>query len=197
MVHINESRYWSTLLDEPESHDKFLVRCNLHLVYIGKGIYAQLVPRLELMDYAIFGIEQQQNVDSEMKPLIVGSLTTDENETLEHLLSTGIRSKSSQEHNVPSASAGSEMEIPRVEKELRSSLRLSGLPTANPSMLTSHTYEHVFMEPSTAEQPSKVLSETVQHNKELVLKVELLSAEEVKATIATLRSKSKKQNKKS
>ena len=96
-----------------------------------------------------------------MKPLIVGSLTTDENETLEYLLSTGIRSKSSQEHNVPSASAGSEREIPRVEKELRSSLRLSGLPTANPSMLTSHTYEHVSTEPSTAEQPPKVLNKTV------------------------------------
>ena len=141
------------------------------------------------MDYAIFGIEQQQNVDIEMKLLIVGSLTTDENETLEYLLSTGIGSKSSQEHNVPSASAGSERDIPRVEKELRSSLRLSGHPSANPSMSTSHTYENVSMEPSTAEQPPKVLSKAVQHNKELVLKVELLSAEEVKAIISTLRSK--------
>ena len=31
MVHINEGRYWSTLLDEPESHDELLLRCNLYL----------------------------------------------------------------------------------------------------------------------------------------------------------------------
>ena len=42
MVHRNENRYWSTFLDEPDTHDDFLLRCDLHLTYIGKGIYAKV-----------------------------------------------------------------------------------------------------------------------------------------------------------
>ena len=94
MVHLNENRYWSTLLDEPDTHDDFLLRCDLHLAYIGKGIYAQLVPRLELMDYAIFIIAQpEEPLGMDMKPLIVGSLTADEDKTLNYLLNTGISCK--------------------------------------------------------------------------------------------------------
>ena len=55
MVHLNENRYSSTLKDEPDTHDEFLPRCDLHLTYVGKGIYAQLIPRTESLEYAIFG----------------------------------------------------------------------------------------------------------------------------------------------
>ena len=40
VVHINKNCYWSTLQEEPERHDNFMQRCNVHLAYLGRGIYA-------------------------------------------------------------------------------------------------------------------------------------------------------------
>ena len=85
------------------------------------------MPRLELMDYAIFRIGQPDEPSGiNMKPLIMGSLIADDDKTLNYLLNTGISRKYGQEGQAASASAGSESEIPRVERELRMSLRLAG-----------------------------------------------------------------------
>ena len=35
------SGYWSTLADNPQSHTEYSQRCNLHLSYVGKGVYVQ------------------------------------------------------------------------------------------------------------------------------------------------------------
>ena len=35
------SGYWTTLADTPQSHTEYIQRCNLHLSYVGKGIYVQ------------------------------------------------------------------------------------------------------------------------------------------------------------
>ena len=91
MMHLNENRYWSTLKEKPDSHEEFLFRCDLHLVYIGKGIYAQLILRTESLEYAVFGIIESGELSGvETKPLIVGTLTADEDKTLSYLLNTGI-----------------------------------------------------------------------------------------------------------
>ena len=127
MGHLNENRYWSTLKDEPDSHEEFLLRCDLHLTYVGKGIYAQLILRTESLEYAIFGtIESEESSEVETKPLFVGTLTADEDKTLSYLLNTGIIQNNNQTEPTrhSSASAGTKRELPRVECELRSSTRL-------------------------------------------------------------------------
>ena len=113
MVHLNENRYWSTLKEEPDTHDEFLLRCDLHLAYVGKRIYAQLRLWTELLEYAIFGIiEPEELKGAEMKPLVMGTLTADEDKTLSYLLNMGISLNIIQTETYrcssASASAGSE-----------------------------------------------------------------------------------------
>ena len=91
MVHLNENRYWNTLKEVPDSHDEFLLSCDLHLAYIGKGIYAHLILWIESLEYAVFGtVESGESSGVETKPLIVGTLTADEDKTLSYLLNMGV-----------------------------------------------------------------------------------------------------------
>ena len=86
------------------------------------------------MDYAIFGItELLEERKVETKPLIISSLTSKENETLDCLMDIGISPQSRSKSSNPSASAGSERDLQHVKKELRTSLRLAGLPALDPS----------------------------------------------------------------
>ena len=126
MVHLSGNRYWSTLKEEPDTHEEFLLRCDLYLAYVGKGIYAQLILWTESLEYAIFGImESGEPTGVEKKPLVVGTLTADEDKTLSYLLNMGISQNISQTETYrhSSASAGSKRELPRVECELRLSTR--------------------------------------------------------------------------
>ena len=105
--------------------------------------------------------------------------TSEENEALNYLLNTGINPKP--EHSIPSASAGSEMDIPRVEKELRTSLQLAGLPAPDPD-----SFLHIPEEPlpSTSGNNDPVQS---QSTKEPVLKMRCLSKKDIDAATRNLK----------
>ena len=185
VVHLNEGHYWSTLFKEPKTHDEFIFRFSVCLTYIGNGIYVQLVLRTTLLDYVIFDLTQATD-EPETKPFIVGSLTSEENEAL----NTGINPEP--EHLIPSASARCEMDIPRVEKELRTSCCLAELPAPD---LNSFLHLPEELLPSTSGNNDPVQS---QSTKEPVLKIRHLSKKDTDAAISNLKkgSNTNKKNKK-
>ena len=81
---------WTTLLEEPKSHQTLIQWCNLHLEYLGNRIYVEFMPRTEVVSFQIFGVPEPINVDMDSKPVAIGTLSSDEQETLHTLLSTGI-----------------------------------------------------------------------------------------------------------
>ena len=83
------------------------------------GNYAQLLFRTVTYEYKIFGVSSPLNVDVvDMKLLIIGSLTGDEESTLSQLLNMGLKPNVSQTQKKASASAASEGDLDRVKREL-------------------------------------------------------------------------------
>ena len=56
-VHINGG-IWSLLQEYPISHQEYVQRCNLHLLYLGSGVYAELEACTEIIQYEIFGVAE-------------------------------------------------------------------------------------------------------------------------------------------
>ena len=44
-VHLNDGKVWTSLRNLPKSHEEVMDQCNLHLTYLGQGIYAILMER--------------------------------------------------------------------------------------------------------------------------------------------------------
>ena len=138
------------------------------------------------MDYAIFGITQPlEEKEVKTKPLIVGSLTTKENETLECLMDIGISPQSRPKSYSPSASARGERDLQCVKRELRSSLHLASLPAPDPS---SFLPEPVEPQPSTS-APVELLQ--LYPAIETEIKIRCLSADDITAATTRLNKKSK------
>ena len=78
---------WSTL---QKDHLEYFQHCNVHLVYISSGIYIELTPCTETVSFQIFGLPDLIEMDTETKPVAIGSLTSDEYETLNKLLKSGL-----------------------------------------------------------------------------------------------------------
>ena len=97
---------WTTLSEELDNHQALIQRCNLHLGYLGNGIHIEFVPRRELVSFQIFGVPDPIDVDMDAKPVAIGTLTSDEQETLNQLLSTGI----TQYSTTPSTSAANALD---------------------------------------------------------------------------------------
>ena len=84
------SGYWTTLADTPQSHTEYSQQCNLHLSYVGKGIYVQHKIQTVTVAYDIFGLPEPLKLDVQMETVTIGTCTTDEQETLDKLLCLGI-----------------------------------------------------------------------------------------------------------
>ena len=66
------------------------INVNLHLSYIGSGNFIQFYLRTVSVQYKIFRVDNPLDVDIvNMKP-VLGSLTSDEEETLKTLLDQGL-----------------------------------------------------------------------------------------------------------
>ena len=84
-VHL-KTGYWTTLLDDPQNHDEYSQRCNLHLSYLGKGSYVQHEIHTETVVYDVFGLPEPVKLDVHMVSIAIGTCTADESETLDKLL---------------------------------------------------------------------------------------------------------------
>ena len=124
-VHCTCNSYWSTLKEEPISHEDYLQKTNLHLGYIGRSMYIQLELHTVNTQFEIFGVDTPIEVKAvDTKPLVVGSLTSDEEEMLNELMNQGLDNlptpmMSKTQNRQASASYGSqhEMESANIKQE--------------------------------------------------------------------------------
>ena len=84
-VHLKENNYWTTLKEVPTTHAEFMQRCNVHLAYLGKDIFIELVLRTATVSYKVFGIDQPLDL-VETAPAVIGTLTSAESSTLDMLM---------------------------------------------------------------------------------------------------------------
>ena len=85
-VHLKQG-HWTSLKDEPNTHLQFIQHCNVHLSYLGNGIYTAHELHTVKATYDIFGLDQPLEID-ETEPVVIGTLTSTENETLDKLMET-------------------------------------------------------------------------------------------------------------
>ena len=81
MVHLYGNRLWSTL-QEKLNHDEMVLKCDFHLVYLGRGIFAELCKCAE----PLVEIEGDANVMS----LVIGTLTSNEQTVIDKLSKLGL-----------------------------------------------------------------------------------------------------------
>ena len=77
---------WSTLQEDLKSHQEYVQRCNLHLVYIGSNAYAELTAHTEIVQYKIFGIAEPLPVEMNVSEQSASSLSPSELESLKMLV---------------------------------------------------------------------------------------------------------------
>ena len=81
MVHLHGNRLWTTLQDKL-NHDEMVLKCDFHLVYLGRGIFAELCKHAE----PLVEIEGDANVMS----LVIGTLTSNEQTVIDKLSKLGL-----------------------------------------------------------------------------------------------------------
>ena len=81
MVHLHGNRLWTTLHDKL-NHDEMELKCDFHLVYLGRGIFAELCKCAE----PLVEIEGDANVMS----LVIGTLTSNEQTVIDKLSKLGL-----------------------------------------------------------------------------------------------------------
>ena len=87
-VHLTNNKYWTSLKEKPATHLEFTQHCNLHLSYMGRGLYVEHVMQTELVSYNIFGVDEPVCMEISTKPVIIGTLTAKEDQTLDVILQT-------------------------------------------------------------------------------------------------------------
>ena len=99
-VHVKDG-IWSSLFEEPATHQEYIQHCNLYFGYLGGGIYVELIPRVETVQFQIFGMPEPVNIDVDAKPITIGTITSDEQDTLQSLLRTSQSPTSTVTCNMP------------------------------------------------------------------------------------------------
>ena len=82
MVHLADSKIWTTMNDPPEEHEQLLECCEYHLVFLGRGNFIEMVAR----DRPLVIIEESEDV----KTLEIGRLTFNESSTLDSAIQRGL-----------------------------------------------------------------------------------------------------------
>ena len=83
-VHLKQG-HWTSLKDAPATLLEFVQCCNIHLSYLGNGIFAEHELHTVKATYKIFGLDQPIEID-ETEQVVIGTLTSAENETLDKLM---------------------------------------------------------------------------------------------------------------
>ena len=106
LLHLKNGRVWTTVQNLSKDHEQLLRLCRYHLVYLGRGIFMELMLRLSY-----------PGVD--LKLVIIGELTSDENILLDKVILKGLGvAVSKLERAKPSSSAGSSKDLEQVTREL-------------------------------------------------------------------------------
>ena len=82
VVHLKNGRLWTTIKNRLLSHDELVKMCNFHLVYLGRGLFVELMERKRPLTIV------EENDDT--KTVIIGELTFDEQDTLDKVIYCGL-----------------------------------------------------------------------------------------------------------
>ena len=117
VVHMKHNKVWSTLKDRPASHDELVQQCDKHLVYLGLGIFLQLKERAP---FKILGTITGQ--DPETHKRLLASVT----HSIKHEVQEDYEKQRSPTTHHATVAAGSEAQLERLEKEMRSTTGIIG-----------------------------------------------------------------------
>ena len=74
IVHLRHGMVWSTLVDLSQDHYADIQKCELHLCYVGRGLFVELMERKTPLEI----VKDTEAVQS----LIIGELSTTEEQTI-------------------------------------------------------------------------------------------------------------------
>ena len=129
-------------------------RCNIHLAYFGQGTFIKLKLRTTLVSYKLFGVDQPVEIE-EKRPVVIGTLTCEEDVTLDILLDqTPHLPKESEKH------AKSGMQIHVSQKRGKRNLR------SNTQTLEKHNKDEtdILISPTPHTKKDTDLQTTTVHN---------------------------------
>ena len=116
-IHLSQDKYWTTLKEIPNTHLEFMQRCNIHLAYVSQRTFIKLESRTTKVKYQLFGVDQPVQIE-EKSPVIIGTLTCEEDITLYILLD-----QSAQPPKKPEKGNNSTMQIQSSPKRTKSKIR--------------------------------------------------------------------------
>ena len=91
IVHLRHGLVWSTLEDLSQDHYADLKKCELHLCYVGRGLFVELMERETPLEI----VKDTEAVQS----LIIGELSTTEEQTIQLIETAGLGVGVSKEHD--------------------------------------------------------------------------------------------------
>ena len=91
IVHLRHGLVWSTLEDLSQDHYADLKKCELHLCYVGRGLFVELMERKTPLEI----VKDTEAVQS----LIIGELSTTEEQTIRLIETAGLGVAISKEHD--------------------------------------------------------------------------------------------------
>ena len=122
IVHLKDGLVWTTLLELSDDHANDLNKCNVHLCYLGRGIFIELVEQE-------IPLQVLKDTKDRVNSVVIGEITPDEYQSFDTALSTrlGFRLSPKLEiaqpmdinKSVKSESAGCLVDLHKVEKELQ------------------------------------------------------------------------------
>ena len=114
IVHLKDGQTWTTLANPNPNHSDDIKCCEIHLVYVGRGLFIELIEHENPLEI----VENTEETTS----IIISELTSTEERAIDEVvklgLGVGIMRESKGLKPIPSASAGSACDLEQVEKEL-------------------------------------------------------------------------------
>ena len=127
IVHLQHGIVWSTLADLSQDHYADIQKCELHLCYVGRGLFIELMERKTPLEI----VKDTEAVQS----LIIGELSTTEQQTIQQIETAGLGIAILKEHDTHTTTISSTRP------------KIASLPsTPKPSTLVPMTDRYVKLE---------------------------------------------------
>ena len=87
-IHV-KSGFWSSLQEDPLTHQEYIQRYYLHLLDLGAGTYAELEAHTQVIQYEIFDVGEPLSTEINVNEPAISILSASESSTLNLLISNG------------------------------------------------------------------------------------------------------------
>ena len=84
-IHLHDGQIWTMLADDKLTHDTAIERYEIHLAYLGRGLYVSLHARKLKMRTVT-----EKSLAMDIKPVVIGELTSNKCSTLDKLIKFGL-----------------------------------------------------------------------------------------------------------